>query len=144
MADYAAGDVYYALAICGLTIDPDMKQWKANKPDVRQRMKPLQLGINYGMGVPSLAKGLDRHPLIASEIIERHKRTYPRFWEWREERVQHGDARPQDGDAFRLAAVPEQQPEQAHALQFPDARQRRRDAAAGGMRLCEAGIVPTC
>jgi hypothetical protein len=28
------------------------------------RMKPLQLGINYGMGVASLAKGLDRHPLV--------------------------------------------------------------------------------
>ena len=55
---------------------------------MRQRMKPLQLGINYGMGVPSLARGLDRHPLIASEIIERHKRTYPRFWQWRENMVQ--------------------------------------------------------
>ena len=57
-------------------------------PDMRQRAKPLQLGINYGMGVPSLAKGLDRHPLIASGIIERHKRRYPRFWQWRTERVQ--------------------------------------------------------
>ena len=41
---------------------------------MRQRMKPLQLGINYGMGVPSLARGLNRHPLIASAIIERHRR----------------------------------------------------------------------
>ena len=50
-------------------------------------MKPLQLGINYGMGVPSLAKGLDRHPLIASEIIERHRRRYPRYWAEREARA---------------------------------------------------------
>jgi hypothetical protein len=28
-------------------------------------MKSLQLGINYGMGVPSLARGLNRRPLIA-------------------------------------------------------------------------------
>jgi hypothetical protein len=31
-------------------------------------MKPLELGINYGMGVPSLARGLNRHPLIASKL----------------------------------------------------------------------------
>jgi hypothetical protein len=89
MADYRDGDVYYGLAkLCGLTFGLDLKQWKAQKPDMRQRMKPLLLAINYGMGVPSLAKGLDRHPLIASEIIERHKRTYPGFWQWREGAVQ--------------------------------------------------------
>ena len=55
---------------------------------MRNRMKALQLGINYGMGVRSLARGLDRHSLIASAIIERHKRTYPRFWQWRADMVQ--------------------------------------------------------
>ena len=89
MADYRGGDVYYGLAkLCGLTSDPDPKHWKKNNPAMRQRMKPLQLVINYGMGVPSLAKGLDRHPLIASTIIERHKQTYPQFWAWRENVVQ--------------------------------------------------------
>ena len=29
---------------------------------MRQRMKALQLGINYGMSVPSLAKGLEPDP----------------------------------------------------------------------------------
>jgi hypothetical protein len=67
---YRNGDVYYALAqICGLTEDPDREHWKKHNPTVRSRMKSLQLGINYGMGVPSLARGLDRHPLIASAII---------------------------------------------------------------------------
>ena len=40
---------------------------------MRQRMKSLQLAINYGMCVPSLARGLNRHPLIASAIIDRHQ-----------------------------------------------------------------------
>jgi DNA polymerase I len=86
--DYSSGDVYHALArLCGLTDDPDPFHWKkVNRPQ-RDRMKPLQLGINYGMGVPSLARGLNRHPLIASEIIERHKRRYPRFWQWRADMV---------------------------------------------------------
>ena len=88
---YRDGDVYHSLAlVCGLTDDTDLKRWKRECPDVRQRMKALQLGINYGMGVPSLARGLDRHPIIASNFIERHRRRYPRFWEWRDNEVQQG------------------------------------------------------
>jgi hypothetical protein len=65
--DYRAGDIYHALAkLCGRTDEVDPARWKGNYPEMRQQMKPLQLGINYGMGVRSLAKGLGRHPLIAS------------------------------------------------------------------------------
>src|SRR4029077_4277965 len=70
---YLAGDIYYALArLCGLT-NQDTKSWKRDHQGQRQLMKALQLGINYGMGVRSLARGLNRHPLIASEIILRHQ-----------------------------------------------------------------------
>ena len=72
--------------LCGLTNDTDVKRWKARRAqDQRQRMKALQLGINYGMGVRSLSRGLDRHPLIGSEVIIRHQQRYPTFWEWRAE-----------------------------------------------------------
>jgi DNA polymerase I len=85
---YRSGDVYHALArTCGFTDDPEPKRWKQHNPAMRQRMKRLQLGINYGMGVPSLAKGLDRHPLIASGVIEKYKRAHPVFWRWREDVV---------------------------------------------------------
>ena len=52
--DYLSGDIYHALAMmCGLTNDTDVKSWKATPEGKtqRQRMKALQLGINYGMGV---------------------------------------------------------------------------------------------
>jgi DNA polymerase I len=85
---YRGGDVYHALArLCGLTKEPDPKRWKREHKTERDRMKALQLGINYGMGVPSLARGLNRHPLIASGIIERHRREYPRYWEWRDDQA---------------------------------------------------------
>ena len=122
-----------ACLLCGFTSDRDPKRWKKDNPDMRQRMKPLQLAINYGMGVPSLAQGLNRHPLIASAIIERHRQTYPRFWQWREDVVQTAmlDRRIETvfGWPLRLST----QPQRAHALQFPDARKRRRDAAVGGV-----------
>lgn len=48
--------------------DRDPVHWKKTNGGVRDHMKPLELGINYGMGVPSLARGLNRHPLIASKL----------------------------------------------------------------------------
>jgi DNA polymerase I-like protein with 3'-5' exonuclease and polymerase domains len=123
IADYRSGDVYHALArLCALTDDPDPKRWKANNPDQRQRMKPLQLAINYGMGVPSLAKGLNRHPLIASNIIELHRRKYPRFWQWREDTVMTAML---ERRIERLAAVYHLQPEQTHVVQFSMSKRRR-------------------
>ena len=62
-AAYCTGDVYYAFARdSGLTKDADREHWAKHDATLRQRMKALQLGINYGMGVPSLAKGLKSAP----------------------------------------------------------------------------------
>src|SRR5258708_4094310 len=53
--DYRGGDVYHALAhLCALTHDADRARWKHEHPDMRQRMKALQLGVNYALGVPPL------------------------------------------------------------------------------------------
>jgi DNA polymerase I len=143
MADYRNGDVYHGLAkLCGQTFGLDQKQWKAQKPDVRQRMKPLQLGINYGMGVKSLARGLDRHPLIASEIIERHKRAYPRFWEWRENAVQQAML---DRKMHTILGWPlylSSSPNKRTLYNFPMQGNGAEMLRLAAWRLCEAGIVP--
>ena len=47
--------------------------------------------------------------------------------------VQRRDAGAPDRKRLRLAAAHQHQPKPAHALQFPHARRRRRDAAAGGV-----------
>jgi DNA polymerase I-like protein with 3'-5' exonuclease and polymerase domains len=140
---YRGGDVYHSLAlICGLTTDQDPSHWKDHNPDVRQRMKALQLGINYGMGVPSLARGLDRHPLIASTIIERHKRTYPTFWRWRANLVQQAmlDRRIESvlGWPLRISTSPNQRTLFNFPMQSGGADMLRLAA----VRLCEANIVP--
>jgi DNA polymerase I-like protein with 3'-5' exonuclease and polymerase domains len=141
--DYNSGDVYHALAkLCGLTNDPDIKRWKKNNPDVRHRMKSLQLAITYGMGVPSLAKGLDRHPLIASAIIERHRHRYPRFWQWREEVVQNAMLNRYIETVFgwplRISTSPNKRTLYNYQMQGNGAEQLRLSA----WRLCEAGIIP--
>jgi DNA polymerase I-like protein with 3'-5' exonuclease and polymerase domains len=141
-ADYLSGDVYHALAVmCGLT-NQDPIHWKKTEPAMRDRMKALQLGINYGMGVPSLARGLNRHPLIASEIIERHKRRCSRYWEWRDDMVHTAmmDRRIESthGWPLRISNSPNKRTLYNFPMQSGGAEMLRLAA----WRLCEAGIVP--
>jgi len=141
--DYAGGDIYHALArLCDLTNDPDPVHWKKTNPAMRNRMKPLQLGINYGMGVPSLARGLDRHPLIASEIIERHKRRYPRFWQWRADMVGTAMLERRIESVFGWSLHLSTSPNQRTLYNFPMQSGGAEMLRLATVRLCEAGIIP--
>jgi len=132
-----------SMRLCELTDEPDPKVWKKQDPQTRQRMKALQLAINYGMSVASLARGLNRHVLIASEIIDRHRRTYPRFWEWRTDMVHRAmlDRRitsAYSGWTLRISTSPNERSLYNFPMQSGGADMLR-DAT---VRLCEAGIVP--
>jgi DNA polymerase I len=143
MADYAGGDVYHGLALmCGLTTDPDPKSFKKNQRAVRDRMKPLQLGIKYEMGVPSLAKGLDRQPLIAAEIIRRHKARYPRFWPWRENQVWGALIERQVTTDFGWPMRISHSPNERTLYNFPMQAGGAEMLREATVRLIEAGIVP--
>jgi DNA polymerase-1 len=141
-AAYRQG-VYYALArLCGLTTDPDPVRWKQRCPEVRNRMKPLQLGINYGMGVASLARGLNRHPLIASGIIERHRREYPRFWQWREDMVEAAMLERKIESVFGWPLRISTSPNIRTLYNFPMQSGGAEMLRLAAWRMCEAGIVP--
>jgi hypothetical protein len=141
--DYSSGDIYHALArLCGRTQEADPIKWKKSEPEMRQQMKPLQLGINYGMGVRSLARGLGRHPLIASEIIERHKRRYPRFWEWRAEMVQDAMLARRIDSVFGWPLQISHSPNQRTLYNFPMQSGGAEMLRLATVRLCDAGIVP--
>jgi DNA polymerase-1 len=143
MNDYRDGDVYYGLAkLCGLTNDLDAKLWKAQQPEARQRMKSLQLAINYGMGVPSLSKGLDRHPLIASTIIELHKQRYSRFWQWRADIVQTAMFERQMETVFGWPLYISSSPNKRALYNFPMQGNGAEMLRLAAWRLCEAGIIP--
>jgi hypothetical protein len=136
-------DVYHALArLCGLTNDPDPARWKKQHPEVRNRMKPLQLAINYGMGVPSLARGLNRHPLIASAIIERHRREYPRFWQWRENMVETAMLERKIESVFGWSLRISTSPNIRTLYNFPMQSGGAEMLRLAAWRMCEANIVP--
>ena len=142
---YLSGDVYHSLALlCGLTHDTDVKRWKREHPDQRQQMKALQLGINYGMGVRSLARGLNRHPLIGSEIILRHQRQYPTYWAWRAsmvekamlERVIESEF---DGWPLHISLSPNKRT----LFNFPMQSGGSEMLRLAANLLCDAGLVPS-
>jgi DNA polymerase I-like protein with 3'-5' exonuclease and polymerase domains len=140
---YRAGDIYHALArVLGFTDEPDPVRWKKTDPAMRNRMKVLQLAISYGMGVPSLARGLDRHPLIASAIIERHKRSYPRFWQWRADMVRAAMLERRIDSVFGWPLHISTSPNQRTLYNFPMQSGGAEMLRLATMRLCEAGIVP--
>jgi hypothetical protein len=143
--DYLAGDIYHALAkMCGWTNETNIKRWKAERPEQRQRAKPLQLGINYGMGVRSLSKGLNRHLQIGSEVIIRHQRRYPTYWGWRAgvverallERVIISEF---DGWPLHISHSPNKRTLYNFPMQSGGAEMLRLAAN----RLCDAGLVPS-
>lgn len=143
MAAYAGGDVYHSLArISNKTHDPDPMHWKANNKEMRQEMKSLQLGINYGMTVKSLAKGLKVHPLVASAIVQQHKQVYSRYWQWREEEMQQAmqDRRIEfvSGWPLHLSHAPNKRTLYNFPMQSGGAEMLR----LATVRLCEADLVP--
>jgi DNA polymerase family A len=141
---YRGGDVYHSLAlICGLTTETDAKRWKREHPKMRQRMKALQLGLNYGMGVPSLARGLDRHPLIASNFIEQHRRMYPRFWGWRANQVHQAMLDRRIESVFGWPLHITVSPNQRTLYNFPMQSNGAEMLRLAACRLCDAGLVPS-
>ena len=144
MRAYREGDVYYAFARdAGLTRDPDQKHWKDTNKDQRQRMKSLTLAINYGMSVPSLAKGIDRHPYIASTLIERHRRLYPRFWEWRETQVEQAMLNRRIESVFGWPLHLSTSPNKRTLYNFGAQANGAEMLRLATWRMCEAGIVPS-
>ena len=141
--DYLDGDIYHALAkMCGLT-NLDIPTWKDQCKDQRQRMKALQLGLNYGMGVRSLARGLDRHPLIASEVTLRHRDRYKQYYVWRADMVEQTmlDRKIEseyDGWQLHLSYSPNKRTLFNFPMQSGGAEMLRLATS----RLCAADLVP--
>lgn len=85
IAAYESGDPYLQFGKQAGIIPPDGT--KKSHTNERELFKQCALGVNYGMGVKSLAVRIDKPEVEARRLLTLHRKTYPVFWEW-SERVQ--------------------------------------------------------
>lgn len=55
---------------------------KNSHKQIRDRFKQTALAVQYGMGFRSLAYKLDTSPIHAQNLLDLHKKTYSKYWQW--------------------------------------------------------------
>ena len=80
MRAYQSGDPYVAFAKQAGAIPA----WatKDTHPSEREQFKTTVLAVQYGMGAASLATRIGKSPLHAQGLLDLHRKTYKKFWEW--------------------------------------------------------------
>jgi hypothetical protein len=80
MDAYQSGDPYLAFAKQAGAVPPDAT--KQSHKAQRDLFKLCALGVQYGMGAESLARRLGKPEAVGRELLQLHRRTYPRYWAW--------------------------------------------------------------
>ena len=80
IAAYESGDPYLMFAIQAGAAPADAT--RTTHGEVRDQFKACVLAVQYGMGENSLAVRIGQPPIVARDLLRRHRGTYPRFWEW--------------------------------------------------------------
>jgi DNA polymerase I-like protein with 3'-5' exonuclease and polymerase domains len=84
---YLSGDPYLEFAKQSDEVPRDAT--KATHPAIREQFKTCVLGVQYGMGYQSLAQRLGSSEARAQQLLQLHRDTYSRFWDWSEAMVDH-------------------------------------------------------
>ncbi|MEO8901139.1 MAG: DNA polymerase [Polyangiaceae bacterium] len=86
-AAYASGDAYLAFAIqCG-ALPVGSQRGQPGVDAIRDCYKIASVAIMYGVSDRGLADILGIPESRAKAIMFRHRRTYPRYWEWSDEQA---------------------------------------------------------
>jgi len=80
MTAYASGDPYLAFAKQAGAVPHDAT--KHSHKAARDQFKACVLAVQYGMGAESLAYRINQPVARARELLDLHRRTYRRFWQW--------------------------------------------------------------
>jgi hypothetical protein len=84
---YESADPYISLAVQAGAAPAGAT--KESHPKERMQFKQLALAVQYGMGVASLAPRINDTTIKAQQLLNIHKQTYKRFWEWSEGNVDY-------------------------------------------------------
>jgi hypothetical protein len=88
LAAYESGDCYLSFAKQAGAVPEDGT--RATHGAERERFKVLALMSNYGCGAWSLSRRLDAPVELGRQLLEIHRRTYPRYWLWSDAAESYG------------------------------------------------------
>lgn len=77
---YGTGDPYLAMAKVAGAAPVDATV--GSHAEIRERYKASALGVLYGIGADRLALQLGIRNSAAKALLDDHRRSFPRFWEW--------------------------------------------------------------
>lgn len=80
MAAYRSGDFYLTFAKLAGAAPADAT--KQSHAAIREQFKTVALGVLYGLGPDGLAAKLGVCPARGRELLDLHRRTFPRYWRW--------------------------------------------------------------
>jgi hypothetical protein len=80
MAAYRSGDPYLAFAKQAGLVPADAT--KASHKAERDQCKLCVLAVQYGQGPEGLARRLGVPVARGRQLLEMHRQTYPRYWQW--------------------------------------------------------------
>jgi DNA polymerase I len=80
IADYRDGDFHMMMAILARLAPPDAT--KLTHPLARDRVKPVSLGMGYGMQAFGVSRTLGISLVAGREFLQSHRDAYPVFWQW--------------------------------------------------------------
>jgi hypothetical protein len=84
-AAYLSGDPYLAFAVQAGAVPADAT--KQTHRTERERFKQCVLAVQYGMEAASLALRIGQPPIVARDLLDAHRQTYPTFWTWSDSAV---------------------------------------------------------
>ncbi len=87
MSAYKASDPYLEFAKQAGKAPPYAT--RASHKEVREQFKMLTLGLQYGMSAETLARTLNIASYEGKELIDIHKKTYSKFWDWSDRTLNH-------------------------------------------------------
>lgn len=84
---YASGDPYLAFAKQAGAAPADAT--KVSHAAIREQYKACVLAVQYGMQEESLGRRIQQPAVYARELLRMHRRTYPDFWKWSDDVLDH-------------------------------------------------------
>ena len=85
LSAYESGDPYLAFAVQSGSVPPTAT--KATHGAQRALFKICVLAVGYGQTEFGLAHAIGKSPVYARELLQLHRRTYPKFYQWSQRAV---------------------------------------------------------